>query len=110
MSVLRLEGTIDQIYDGIWSIEIGGVNLFDAITETFGTGGGTKPVTIAIADERFTGDLTAWEGMQGYSEYTPAEPPELMVGYHNIWQKLQAMEGERLTLWISTHPINLLDP
>lgn len=66
------------------------------------------PVTVAIADERFCGDLDAEFGW-GYSEYTPMDPDILTVGPHNILNIISNHDGEHLTVWIADEPVNVLD-
>lgn len=68
-----------------------------------------SPVTIAIADERFTGDLNIELGW-GYSEWTPVELDTLLVGEHDIIKIVgQHQEGEEITLWVADEPVNIIE-
>ena len=66
-----------------------------------------NPVTIAIAEERFTGDLICDFGY-GYSEYTPMDSDKMTIGKHNILNILSGQKGKRVTVWVSDEPINTL--
>lgn len=107
MTILIFKGIVKEhdpdLESGNW-YSIGGVDFIEVIDETPFNG----PVTLAIADERFTGDLDCTEGLEGYSEYTPGEAPELKVGPHNILDILDRYEGQEITLWIADEPINTL--
>jgi hypothetical protein len=65
-------------------------------------------VTVGIADESFNGDLFVETGW-GYSEYTPMDPDVLKVGGHDLLEILRRYEGQRVTVWVSDEPINLLE-
>jgi hypothetical protein len=67
-----------------------------------------KPVTVAIADERFSGDLAVETGW-GYSEYTPMDPDILIVGDHDLIDILARYTGQKITMWIADEPVNVLD-
>ena len=98
---------------------IGGFNVIGEVNKVAWKGA----VTVAIGDERFTGDLEAWEGMRGWSEYTPGEPAELFVKSddappperkwmsrgHNIMDILWRHEAEPVTMWVADEPINTLE-
>ena len=87
-------------------IHIGGVDVLSAVENAQFKG----PVTVAIADERYSGDL-AYEVGWGYSEVTPVEDDKLTVGPHNILKLLSRYgEHEIVTLWIADEPFNTLDP
>jgi hypothetical protein len=118
MTVLKLTGQVqlgdayrvdrDEL-DG--AVHIGGVDVLKAVGEAFldGRDNGTIPkVTVAIADERFTGDLE-YEYGWGYSDYTPMDPDELNVGPHNIIDYLTKLEGQTITLWVADEPFNTLE-
>lgn len=88
------------------SVRIGDVDFVDKVGETTFR----SPVTVAIADERFAGDLELEYGW-GYSEYTPMEADKLQVGEHDILQILERYEGKEITVWVADEPINTLaDP
>jgi hypothetical protein len=117
MTILRLHGTVDwdrsdnAVASG-YVPHIGGVDVIAAIEESFDTAFGSNPkrVTVAIADERFTGDLYSDCGVLGWSEYTPSEPAALTVGPHNLLAILERFdEDEAITLWVADEPINTLD-
>lgn len=107
MTILRYEGVVDVHYDkDLW---IGGVNVIEDIRSRdldF-----DKPVTIAFADERFTGDLYAWESDPGYSEWTPGWDAEFSIDTHDLLERLEKeYDGKKIILWIADEPINTLDP
>ena len=108
MTILKFKGvveTYDFCLESANDYSIGGVDFIAKIVATpF-----DSPVTVAIADERFTGDLDCSEGLQGYSEYTPGEPADLCVGPHNILKILDRYDGKEITLWIADEPINMLE-
>lgn len=107
MTILKFQGIVDTAdyrLDSENDHSIGGVDLIRAINQTEWSG----PVTIALADETFNGDLDCWEGSRGYSEYTPGSAAELKVGPHNILRILERYDGQTVTLWIADEPINTL--
>jgi hypothetical protein len=111
MTVLKFQGKVatgdrcrvayEDEQDG-W-IYIGDRDLVEEVARTKWAG----PVTVAIGDDRFSGDLVAEEGW-GYSEYTPMDPDELKVGPHNILEILDGHEGEEVTVWVADEPVDLL--
>lgn len=101
MMILKFEGK----YDGYaWPETIGGRDFLRELSDAKFNGS----VTLAIADERFDGDLYAYGGQPGYSEYTPAEPAELTVGPHNMMDILDRYQGKIVTLWVADEPVNTL--
>jgi hypothetical protein len=87
------------------AIHIGGVDVIAELEPKEFNG----KVTVAIADQRFTGDLSVDMGW-GYSEYTPMESDELTVGAHDILKTLRQYEaGQEITLWVADEPINTLE-
>ncbi len=66
------------------------------------------PVTVAFADQHFTGDLAIEMGW-GYTEWTPMDPDKLCVGPHNIIELLTEHDGKEVTLWIADEPVNVLE-
>ena len=87
------------------AIFIGGKDVIGEIADTEFSG----KVTIAIADERFVGDLAVETGY-GYSEYTPMESDTLKVGDHDIIKILERnKEGSVITLWVADEPFNVLE-
>lgn len=67
------------------------------------------PVTVAFADQHFTGDLDAEQGLSGYSEWTPGEPTVFTIGGHDILDLLERYEDQEITLWVADEPINTLE-
>lgn len=68
------------------------------------------PVTVAIADQRFTGKIDIDAGSPGYSEYTPGDPSYWRVGAHDILEILEGYQGARIAMWVADEPVNLFDP
>lgn len=103
--ILKLTGIVDTP-DGTshGKYTIGGVDVIDAIERADWAG----PVTVAIADETFDGDLDAWHGVAGYSEYTPGDPAFLTVGPHDLLAVLERYDSEMVTLWVADEPVNTL--
>lgn len=85
-------------------IHIGGCDIVAEI----GDARFTSPVTFAMADGRFTGDLDIDCGW-GYSEYTPVDFDRLLVGDTRILDILEAHVGEEITVWFSDEPVNVLE-
>lgn len=85
------------------SVTVGGVDVVAAVGEAAWGG----PVTVAIADERFSGDLETGFGW-GYSEWTPMEGDKLRIGPHDIIAILEGMEGQAVDVWIADEPANVL--
>ena len=106
MTILEFKGIVDTSDSSTESAyTIGGVDFIAQIRSA----NFAKPVTVALADERFTGDLSCSEGSWGYSEYTPGWAAELDIGPHNILKILDRYDGDEITLWIADEPINTLD-
>lgn len=108
MTILKFQGVVDDFdfkldSDNFYSV--GGRDIIREVNNADFSG----PVTVAIADATFTGDLDCWEGSPGYSEYTPGDPAELSVGPHNILEILDRHKGQEVTLWIADEPINTLE-
>lgn len=108
MTILRYEGIVrldccpDELYIGDIDVLR---NLFYEWEEKL-----DGLVTVAFADERFEGDLEVSPGLEGYSEWTPGEMAEFLIGEHNLIDRLEEYEGKRVILWIADEPINTLDP
>lgn len=110
MTVLQFKGLVesgdafrcdDEEEPG--AVLIGDQDVVGLIAQTTFTG----PVTVAIADQRFTGDsLTADLGW-GYSEYTPMDADELRVGDHDLLAILDRHVGKEVTMWVADEPIDL---
>ena len=87
------------------SVLINGIDVVSAIHNAKFSG----PVTIAISDERFSGDLVTELGW-GYSEWTPMDPDVLKIGEHDLLDILNRYsEGCVVTMWVSDEPINVLE-
>lgn len=83
---------------------IGDVDVLDELGSTHFD----NPVTVAVADKRFSGELNIELGW-GYSEYTPMDDDKMEVGEHNIVGIIgQYEEGQELTLWVADEPVNVL--
>lgn len=84
------------------AIQIGGVDLVSLVdSKKF-----DKPVTVAIMDERYQGDLSVDLGW-GYSEYTPMDPDTLKVGDHDLIKILERLNGQLVRVVISDEPVDL---
>jgi hypothetical protein len=83
---------------------IGGRDVLSEID----AGGWSGPVTVAWADERYSGPL-AYDIGWGYGEYTPVDPDKLTVGPHNILDLIESYSGQQLRLWMSDESFNRLD-
>jgi hypothetical protein len=84
------------------AIQIGGVDLVRLVDEKqFG-----RPVTVAIMDERYEGDLSVDLGW-GYSEYTPVDSDKLTVGDHDLIKILERLDGQTIRIVISDGPVDL---
>jgi hypothetical protein len=106
---LRFDGLVEyDEYGNPPTPKIGGRDVIEEVIETFGYA--HKPVTVSLADERFTGDLFADEGSMGYSEWTPGDPSKLCVGDHDVLARLEELNGKTATLWIADEPVNTLGP
>ena len=66
------------------------------------------PVTVATADERWTGQLAVECGW-GYSEHTPMDSDSLKVGPHDLIDIIEKHKGKNIYLWISDEAVNLLE-
>jgi len=89
------------------TIRIGGVDVVAAIEAAWKE---TARVTVALADERFTGMLDVDSGARGYSEWTPAETATLRAGEHDVLARLRVLDGRRVTVWVSGRPVDVSDP
>lgn len=89
---------------------IGGRNVISEISDHWAREHRDVTVTVGIADETFYGKLGAEVGWRGYSEYTPAEPAELTAGPHNLLTVLTRHHGNKITMWVSGQPINVMEP
>jgi hypothetical protein len=88
----------DGLRGAVW---FGDVDLVSAISEA----GFSKPVTVAIMDERYTGDLSVDVGW-GYSEYTPMDPDVLKVGDHDLIEIIGRFEGQQVRVIIADEPVD----
>lgn len=111
MTILKFTGLVDAEASfcdrsgTIYTPTIDGVDIIEAIKQA----GFHRAVTVGLADERFNGDLWAFNASPGYSEYTPAESAELTVGPHNLIEILERHAGQTVTLWIADEPFNVLE-
>ncbi len=92
----------DIYHSVVWILNYG----FEGIGQPFAN---DARVYVAIADERFDGDLYALQGLDGYSEWTPGSVAELTVGPHNLIEELRRYEGQTITMWIADEPVNTLE-
>lgn len=106
MTQLRFSGLVECEKCNPVSVKIGGRSVLDEVEETFQ---GTHHVTVALADERFMGELDCDVGSEGYSEYTPGESAILRAGDHDVLDRLEELDGNEVTLWIADEPVNVMD-
>lgn len=96
-------GEVDSAPDG--AVFINGIDVVNTIHSTKFNG----PVTIAIANDQFSGDLVTEIGW-GYSEWTPMDSDVLKIGNHDLLEILDRYtEGNVITMWVSDEPINVLE-
>jgi hypothetical protein len=113
VTILRFDGIVTRGEDPCrvdsqetqGAVRVGDRDLVEEVSETTWSG----PVTVALADERYSGDL-AYELGWGYSEYTPMDADELTVGPHDVIEILLRHEDKSLTVWVADEPFNTLDP
>lgn len=111
MTVLRFAGVV-QLGDEYrvesehvhGAVRVGGADVVASVDGVKWDG----PVTFAMADDRWTGDVAVELGW-GYSEYTPMDADKLWVGEHDIIARLVEHEGKQVTVWFADEPVNLLD-
>lgn len=130
MTVLKLNGPLSvrevPYLGGPETTDAPFIGEVDVITEVLSTFPYGSHVTVAIADERFDGDVHADHGSVGFSEYTPGDPaefflknpdgPDELYPYlssisdrgHDIFERLSDLEGQTITLWVADEPINTL--
>lgn len=107
MTVVRFHGVIDyDEYGNPETVRIGDVDVIEAVEDAFGWHG--SQVTVALADERFHGDLHVDPGSTGYSEWTPGEAAALIVGEHDVLRRLADLSGQTVTMWVANEPVNVL--
>jgi hypothetical protein len=105
MTVLRFDGIVENVdYE---DFTIGGRYVIEEIGKAFGRQ--KAAVTAALADERFEGDLDLYIGSRGYSEWTPGEVGRLRIGKHDLFDRLDELDGQQVTLWIADEPVNVLE-
>lgn len=85
------------------AILIGGQDVVAMIGEAHFTG----PVTVAIADARFTAESLRADLGWGYSEYTPMDKDELRAGDVDLLSVLDRYAGQTITMWVADGPIDL---
>jgi hypothetical protein len=110
MTVLRFDGIVESEWR--ITVEIDGRDVINEIHETWPTSwheDNPPRVTAALADERFEGDLLACHGSEGYSEWTPGDVGDLRVGEHDLFDRLDELDGQQVTLWIADEPVNVLE-
>lgn len=86
---------------------IGDRDVLAAVREAFPPVYRERKVTVAIADERYEGALNLDFGSPGYSEYTPADAADLEVGPHSLFDQIERLSGQTITLWIADEPLDL---
>lgn len=113
MTILKFEGVVTtgdgfRVYEDetSGSVHVGDHDVVYEVETTEWAG----PVTFALADERWSGDLAVATGW-GYSEWTPIDDDRLFVGPHDIVAIIRGHEGESVTVWFADEPVILLaDP
>lgn len=117
--VMRFRGVVDMEHEHDPDLEedwgyhprpyIGPYDVIGSLDYAQREGTFQGPLTLAIADERFDGELHAYVGSPGYSEYTPADYYELRSGPHNLITVLERYAGQEITMWVADGPFNVLD-
>lgn len=102
-TTLRFDGVVEWPFK-IEGGTIGGLDVIDALEGVRWKG----PVAAALMDERFDGHLHACCGSPGYSEWTPAEPCNLLVGGHDLAEILRQHDGQVVSLIVTDEPTNVL--
>lgn len=72
------------------------------------------PVNVAIASDFLLGNTTYAGALKiaegwGYSEYTPMDSDELLVGPHDLLKIIGELEGRDVTVWFADEPLNILE-
>lgn len=88
------------------SVHVGGKDVVETIHDARPQFKG--PVTVAVLDDRYEGDLYTDLGW-GYSDWTPMDPDSLKVGDHDLVEILERHEGKQVRLVIADEPIDLGD-
>jgi hypothetical protein len=109
MTTLVFHGTVDDWADPtgpehFHTVRVGGRDVLAEIDEAFTA---SQKVTVAIADQAFTGDLFVDLGMRGYGEMTPGEVSQLTAGPHDLKSVLGRYDDQVITMWVSDEPIDL---
>lgn len=109
MTVLKFEGKLGCTYWGEY-ITIGGRDVVEEVNGTEFEG----PVTATFIKGNLSvmakdpgSDIYFMEGMQGFSEWTPAEPPDLYVGGHDFADEFAQYDGEDVTFILADEPVDL---
>lgn len=107
--ILKFKGIVEvkddpyRVESGAGWVWIGGKDFLAEIEP----GRFAGPVTIALADARFTGNTLLADLGYGYSEFTPVDQDKLMVGELNVLEILaESYAGQTVTLWIADEPID----
>ncbi len=107
--ILKFEGVVEvkddpcRVESGDGWVWIGGKDFLAEVEPAKFSG----PVTIALADARFTGDTLLADVGYGYSEFTPVDCDKLKVDELNVIQVLaEGYAGQTVTLWIADEPID----
>jgi hypothetical protein len=72
-----------------------------------------RPMMVVLNGEKLLGMMSAWRGLpDDVDDYSWVEgrSPELTIGDINLYERLRAMDGQTVTLWIADEPFNTLDP
>lgn len=101
MGVLTFEGLVKVTeHHNPLRVEVNGVDVLDAINEHLGYR--VDHVVAQIDAERFEGVMDADSGLKGYSELTPGEPSMFYVDGNDLLERLEALDGKRVTLTVAT--------
>lgn len=109
MTTLVFHGTVDDWADPtvpqhFHTIRVGGRDVLAELEEAFTE---RQTVTVAIADQAFTGDLFVDLGARGYSELTPGDLSKLTAGPHDLKSVLGRYDDKVITMWVSDEPIDM---
>jgi hypothetical protein len=111
--ILKLHGEVDAPYPDSCEVYIGKESVTEEIQRAgFDSGhewNDPPKVLVAIAGEKFAGDLYCLDYEPSWSEWTPGWCCELTVGEHDLVKILHSYHGKVITMYMADEPINTLE-